>query len=75
MQLTATWIVESCPTNDISAFHISPRSSFASPRSITEATKTGPFIAFEAAMNAPSGDQLCVSAGSAGRSSLGSPFP
>jgi hypothetical protein len=42
------------PTNEISDAQPS--------RSITAATNTGPFLAFEAAMNAPSGDQLiCVS--------------
>ena len=47
---TATSIVLSCPTNEMSEFHPS--------RSITAATNTGPFMALEAATNAPSGDQL-----------------
>lgn len=50
MRRTATWIVLECPTKDISDVHPS--------RSITAATKTGPFLALEAAMKAPSGDQL-----------------
>lgn len=48
--LTATWIVFSCPTKEISDAQPS--------RSITAATNTGPFIALDAAMKAPSGDQL-----------------
>lgn len=46
----ATCIVFSCPTNEISLFHAC--------RSITAPTKMGPFMALEAAMNDPSGDQL-----------------
>lgn len=46
----ATWIVFSCPTNEMSDCHPS--------RSMTAATNTGPFMALDAAMNAPSGDQL-----------------
>lgn len=47
---TATCIVLACPTKDISELHAS--------RSMTAPTKMGPFIAFDAAINAPSGDQL-----------------
>jgi hypothetical protein len=49
-QLTATWIVFACPTKQTSELQCS--------RSMTAPTKIGPFIAFEAAMKAPSGDQL-----------------
>lgn len=52
-KLTATCIVFSCPTKEISDCQPS--------LSMTAATNTGPFMAFEAAMNAPSGDQLRVS--------------
>ena len=47
-------------------------SAFHPSRSITAATKTGPFIALEAAMNAPSGDQLVESV-HIGRPDLGAP--
>jgi hypothetical protein len=43
-------MVFACPTNEMSVAHES--------LSMTAATKTGPFLAFEAAMKAPSGDQL-----------------
>lgn len=48
----ATWMVFSWPTNEMSDAHPS--------RSMTAATKTGPFMALDAAMNAPSGDQLSL---------------